>query len=307
MLRAIDLFAGCGGFTHGAKAAGLDVRWAANHWPLAVDVHAAAHPETEHECQDLAQADFTAVPEHDVLLASPACQGHSIARGVDRPHHDVTRATAWAVIAAVEANEPEVVVVENVAGFRDRWKLFDVWLSALEAYGYHLTVDVLDAADCGVPQNRERVFVVGRRDRAVEIEHGSAEHVPARSFLDVESGNWSRVDRPGRADRTLRQWRAGVEEFGDEPFLAPYYGKGSGLIGRSIDRPIGTVTTRDRWALMRGDEMRMLTRDEYRRAMGFPAGYGFEALSKKKAVHLLGNAVPPALAEHVVRQAVAGL
>jgi DNA (cytosine-5)-methyltransferase 1 len=303
-MRAIDLFAGCGGFTQGAKDAGVDVVWAANHWKVAVDLHSKAHPETQHALQDLSQADFTTVPDHELLLASPACQGHTPARGKDRPHHDATRATAWAVIAAVEANLPRALIVENVPAFLD-WKLFPVWCDALRAYGYKLTTQILDAADCGVPQNRVRAFIVGALDHEIAIEPGTVDHVAAREILDLDAGSWTPVI--GHAPRTVRQWRAGVEEFGDEPFLAPYYGSGSGLKGRSIDRPIGTVTTKDRWALMHGDRMRMLSRDEYQRASGFVGDYGFETMSKKKAVHLLGNSVPPPLAAHVVGQVVEGL
>lgn len=55
---AIDLFAGAGGFSTGAVMAGCSVAWAANHWPTAVEWHAATHPSTVHACQDLQQADF---------------------------------------------------------------------------------------------------------------------------------------------------------------------------------------------------------------------------------------------------------
>ncbi|MGH8758958.1 MAG: DNA cytosine methyltransferase, partial [Burkholderiales bacterium] len=87
-MKAIDLFAGAGGFSTGAQMAGCKVVWAANHWPTAVDIHAANHPGTMHACQDLRQTDWRDVPAHDILLASPACQGHSRARGKERPHHD---------------------------------------------------------------------------------------------------------------------------------------------------------------------------------------------------------------------------
>lgn len=50
-MRAIDLFAGAGGFSTGAQMAGVEVVWAANHWPVAVETHAANHPETAHVCQ----------------------------------------------------------------------------------------------------------------------------------------------------------------------------------------------------------------------------------------------------------------
>lgn len=61
-MRAIDLFAGAGGFSTGAAMAGCRVVWAANHWPAAVQVHANNHPEALHVCQDLQQADWTQVP-----------------------------------------------------------------------------------------------------------------------------------------------------------------------------------------------------------------------------------------------------
>lgn len=61
-MRAIDLFAGAGGFSTGAVMAGIDVVWAANHWGLAVRLHAANHPQTAHACQDLHQANWGEVP-----------------------------------------------------------------------------------------------------------------------------------------------------------------------------------------------------------------------------------------------------
>lgn len=303
-LTAIDLFAGCGGFTEGALRAGVDVLWAANHWPLAVSIHEAANPGIAHECQDLTQADFTKVPAHDLLLASPACQGHSKARGKDRPHHDVTRATAWAVISAVESNLPRAVVVENVPEFAE-WKLFRIWLDALEAYGYRVTTQVLDAADAGTPQNRERLFVVATRDVGpVEISDGQAVHVPASSFVDLEAGRWSPTHKPGRAERTLACVDHGRAHFG-ENFLVPYYG--GTRTARSLERPIGTIRTREAWAVVRGgDEFRMLSKTELTAAMGF-GPQRFESLSQKKACFLLGNAVPPQLAELVVGQVVEAL
>lgn len=71
MTTAIDLFAGLGGWSTGASMAGVQVLWAANHWPEAVQWHANNHPDTQHVCQDLHQADWTQVPAHDLLLASP--------------------------------------------------------------------------------------------------------------------------------------------------------------------------------------------------------------------------------------------
>lgn len=301
-VKAIDLFAGAGGFSTGARMAGATVVWAANHWPDAVAVHSANHPETTHACQDLQQADWTQVPAHDLLLASPACQGHSRAKGKERPHHDALRATAWAVVSAAECHRPSCVVVENVLEFA-RWALFPAWCSAMHALGYALAPMILDAADHGVPQNRRRLFIVGTRSRhPIQLTMPQREHVPVNAVIDWHSGGWSQVEKPRRAHKTLARVLAGRFRYGPR-FVMPYYSSGSGLTGRSVDRPIGTITTRDRYAVVDGDRMRMLTTDECRAAMGFPADYQLPE-RHRDAVHMLGNAVCPPVACDVI-QAIA--
>lgn len=297
MTTAIDLFAGAGGFTTGAELAGVRVVWAADHLRLAVDTHAANHPGAEHLCQDLHQADWNAVPSTDLVLASPCCQGFSRARGRDRAHHDAARSTAWAVVSCVERHEPRGFVVENVPAFRD-WTLFPAWRLAMESLGYRFTAEVLDAADFGVPQNRERLFVVGTRDVDFELPKGELEHVAASSVIDWPSGSWSDVLKPRRAQATIDRWRAGREACGDR-FVMPFYGSGSGKTGRDLDRPLGTVRTRDCWALVDGDRMRMLTPAEYRTFMGFPNSYRLPP-QRSKAIHLLGNAVCPPVASAIL-------
>jgi DNA (cytosine-5)-methyltransferase 1 len=129
MTTAIDLFAGLGGFSEGAHAAGIQTIWAANHWSLACQYFELNHG-LKPECQDLQQADWRKVPPHDLLLASPACQGHSRARGAEKAHHDALRSTAWAVVAAAEYHRPRAVVVENVEEFL-KWDLYPSWVDAL--------------------------------------------------------------------------------------------------------------------------------------------------------------------------------
>lgn len=293
---AVDLFAGLGGFSEGARLAGVEVAWAANHWRAAVDVHASNHPETAHLCQDLHQADWSRVPRHDLLLASPSCTGHTRARGRERPGHDAARSTAWAVVSCAEVHRPPIVVVENVTDLR-RWALYPAWCSAMSALGYTLAEHVVDAADHSVPQHRTRLFVVASRSRApLELRLPRRPHTPIASVID-----WTQptrpIGRPGRATATLERIRRGREEHGDR-FVAPFYGSGSGTTGRSIGRPIGTITTRDRWLLVDGDRCRMFTVDEYLAAMGFRRDYAVPRRPRALGIHLLGNAVcPPVVAD----------
>lgn len=296
--RVVDLFAGAGGFSEGARAAGCDVVWAANHWQLAVDWHAQNHQETQHLCQDLHQANWLTVPEHEITLASPSCQGNTPARGTDKPHHDAARSTAWAVVSCLEVHHTPVAIVENVSGFLD-WTLYPAWEMAMKALGYHIQLLILDAADFGVPQNRVRLFIVATLRPMPALEFSRVPHQPIRDVIRWDEFNWNPIERPGRAAATLDRIAKGRRAFGGT-FLAPFYGSGSGETGRSLDRPLGTVTTRDRYALIRGDKMRMLQPAEYRAAMGFPADYMLPK-TRAEAIHLLGNAVCPPVATAIIQ------
>lgn len=304
-VTAIDLFAGLGGSTEGATQAGARVLWAANHWADAVRWHAANHPATVHACQDLHQADWRDAPAHDVLIASPCCQGHSRARGRDAPHHDAARSTAWAVVSCAEAHRPRLVVVENVPEFRD-WTLYRAWRAAMLALGYRLSESVVDSADIGMAQSRSRLFLTAElrsARRPLDLPRRPAR--TAASVVDWGGPGWSPIHRADRvrvgmrplSQTTVDRLLAGRAKHG-ERFLLPYYGTAT---ARSADRPIGALTTRDRYAVVRGDEMRMLTVDEQREFMGFPPGYRLPP-ARRLATHLLGNAVCPPVMRAIVER-----
>ncbi|MBS4153314.1 DNA cytosine methyltransferase [Cobetia sp. MC34] len=298
-MNVIDLFAGAGGFSTGASMAGCNVAWAANHWPDAVEWHSRNHPDAAHICQDLHQADWSQVPAHDLMLASPCCQGHSKARGKasGNPQHDASRSTAWAVVSAAEYHRPPAILVENVPEFLD-WQLYRPWVLAMQALGYAVSPHVVDAADLGAPQNRIRMFLVLTQSaQPLKLNLPTLDHLPAASFIDFESGRWQPIEKPGRAAATLERVRAGRATHGDR-FLISYYGNTK--TGRSLDRPIGTITTRDRWAIVDGDRMRMLSRWECRSAMSFPDTYQLPD-NHRLAVHLLGNAVCPSPVSHIIK------
>lgn len=297
-MKVIDLFAGAGGFSEGARMAGAQVVWAANHWPLAVRYHKLNHPETVHVCQDLHQADWSLVPQHDVVLASPACQGHSRARGRERPHHDAQRSTAWAVVSCLEHHRSSVCVVENVPDFKN-WALYPSWQDAVGRLGYAVAPHIVDAADHGVPQHRVRLFLVlTRSKRPLRLALPNRPHKPVSEIIEWDRHKWTPIFSDRRSPKTIARVRAGRSRYGDR-FVMPYYSSGSGLTGRSVDRPIGTISTVDRWAIVRGDAMRMFQVGEVRSAMGFPASYRLPE-TKRDAVHLLGNAVAPLVSSDIV-------
>jgi DNA (cytosine-5)-methyltransferase 1 len=305
-VRCADLFAGWGGFTAGASRAGAQVVWAANHWELAVTAHAENHPETIHVCQDLRQADWTALPEYDWLLASPSCPPYSQAsqparaRGskLTKRHHDGQRATAWAVIDCADTTEPTGILVENIPQFR-RWRLYPVWRAALESLGYSLTEKVVVATRFGVPQRRERLFICGHRGRPLSLT--VPELVGAEpSFgpcVQWQSGRWRPIES-ARGVNARARLRAASRRYGRA--LVQHV---TGHKGIPLTEPIRTITTQDQWQVVRDDQYRPLTIRETARGMGFEDSYRWPDQARRRdTITGLGNAVPPPVAAHLIRQ-----
>lgn len=297
---AIDLFSGAGGFTEGATQAGVHVIWAANHWQIAVDVHFSNHPLTTHSCQDLQQANFYDVPKCDLILASPACQGHSKARGkADTSKHDKDRTTAWAVVSALEAKKPTFAIVENVVEFK-KWVLYPVWKVAIERLGYSISENIINAADCGVCQNRIRLFFVITKSKfPINIPLPESKHIPAKSII-----NWNVTGKHYseffRTDKWTKRFFKAKSRYGDKAILSYY---GSEDSGRSVDKPFGTLTTTQKFAIINNDTVRFLTIDETKKAMGFSTEYKLTGIKSIDHI-LLGNAVCPPVAEYIIKNII---
>jgi len=295
-VKAIDLFAGWGGFTLGATQAGAEVLYAANHWPIAVDVHSRNHPATQHECQDLRQADWTRVPQYDLLLASPACQGHSSAsQPKRRQYHDAMRSTAWAVVDCADVTEPAAIVVENVPAFT-RWRLYPVWLEALSRLGYKMREHRVLATHHGVPQRRDRLFLVGLRNGchvALPLHLGAE---PAFAACIDPDGTWRDIVDAG-ADARARMVSASAR-FRGQPCLVNHV---TGHRGIPLTEAIRTITTKAQWTLVHGARYRWLTTRELARGMGFPDSFTWDdSITRTDALRGIGNAVCPPVARDIV-------
>lgn len=295
-MKAIDLFAGWGGFTEGAELAGVDVVWAANHWELAVRAHAANHPRTLHVCQDLRQADFSRLPAYDLLLASPACQGHSPAsQPRRREYHDAMRATAWAVTECAEVTRPRAIIVENVPAF-ERWALFDLWAETFRRLGYQTQYRYLQATDFGVPQRRKRLVYVATR-KSIRLEFPTSITEPA--FGPCIDWDVPMRKRVAAAPENVRARIAKARARGlGARFLSQHVTDHPGV---PLNEPIRTITTKDQWIVVDGDRYRSLTIRELARGMSFRDTYAWPSdASRIECIQGLGNAVPPLLARGVV-------
>jgi DNA (cytosine-5)-methyltransferase 1 len=302
-MRAADLFAGGGGSSLGAQLAGADVVFAANHWREAVDLHSAHHPGTVHACQDLRQFDFSTMPDIDLLMASPACQGHSNAGraargkwGLSFDHHDATRSTALAIIDALEAKRPRHLIVENVPQFTS-WELFDWWLSGIKLLGYDVDHGVHNSNQFGVAQTRKRWFLHAELGtKAAPLTSPELDLVPVSAIIDPTAGGW----KPVSSKSAKVQERVAAGRRHGSTFITQHV---TNHRGRSLDQPLPTVTGQQQLALVDGDRMRQLTVDEQAAAQGFPAGY-FDGVMQGDACQMIGNAVPVPMMRHFVAELV---
>jgi DNA (cytosine-5)-methyltransferase 1 len=302
--RAIDLFAGWGGFTEGATQAGVDVVWAANHWAAAVRTHALNHPTTVHALQDLRQADWSLLPDYEVLLAAPACQGHSTSsQPRRRARHDAIRATAFAVIDCADVTEPAAIVVENVPAFT-RWRLFGLWCDMIRALGYELDLRMLTASKHRVAQRRTRMFLIATRPgRAVPRLLEETVEPPFEPLLEaaVPDELWVPVATatPGVRERIAK----GRSRHGRR-FLTQHVTNHPGV---PLHEPIRTITTaHSHWNLVDGDHYRPLTGRELARGMGFRDSFTWpEDMSMGEVTRGIGNSVCPPVAAALVGEVAA--
>ena len=245
----------------------------------------------------------------DLLLASPDCTSHTHARGA-RPPDDASRCSALQVFRYAQALDPRWIVVENVVNIR-RWPHWRRLRRGLGRLGYGVAEEVLDAADFGVPQSRRRLFLLCRKGSPPPpVRLPRARRRTARDIVEMDGYPMTPLENGRRAAATIaRAERAAASLGPGEPFLLVYYGTDGAGGWQSLDAPLRTVTTVDRFALVawRNGErmMRMLQPPELARAMGFGRGrrkFRLGRGTRRDRIRLLGNAVCPPVMEGVVRR-----
>ena len=164
--RVVDLFCGAGGTSCGVWQAGGDLVAGVDYDADALTTHAANLPG-EHIQHDLAEVEPSILPsgegEIDWVHMSPPCQGFSQAKGERDPDDDRNQ-LVWAALDWVEHLQPAVVTMENVAGMASITDHFmETVVGGFRDAGYDAKWRVVNCADYGVPQTRERIFVVGVR------------------------------------------------------------------------------------------------------------------------------------------------
>lgn len=311
MPRALDVFCGAGGSSAGAQAAGFEIAGALDMWPVATETFRANFGKAHVVTSRLEDAHLPSlkrrVGEIDLILASPECTNHTCAKG-SAPRSEASRATALHVLTYAEAFRPRWIVLENVVHMRP-WSRYKTLIVRLQALGYHVAEQVLEASDFGVPQSRRRLFIVGDRHGPPSLVQSKrpGRKPSARSILDA-AGTWrmSPLFKTGRAEATLERAFRAFDTLGTTAsFLLVYYGTDGSGGWQPLDRPLRTITTVDRFALVDASQqepmMRMLQVPELKRAMGFDDAFKLPYGTRRDRVRLLGNGVCPPVMETVVR------
>ncbi|MBX3504473.1 MAG: DNA cytosine methyltransferase [Parvibaculum sp.] len=278
-----DLLCGAGGSSTGCQRAladlGIEMELVCvNHWGVAIETHKRNHPEARHYCEDIAAVrPHLIVPEGrlDLLMASPSCTHHSVARG-GKPTSDQQRSDPWHIITWLTELDVERIIIENVWEFTSwgpvdpktmrpvkarKGEYFQQWIATLQGLGYVVEWRKLNAADFGDATTRQRFILMGRKSRAgkkpvpiswpmpthqkrsdgkLELFPGVKPWRPAREIIDWGIRGKSIFDRKKPlAPKTLARIHAGAVKFGwPEPFLVILRNH---MAAQGIDAPLPTI------------------------------------------------------------------
>lgn len=199
--RAIDLFAGIGGIRMGfdnAFGKNIETVFISEWDEFAQKTYKANFDDPIEIAGDITQIDEKSIPKFDICLAGFPCQAFSIAGtggagrlGFDDDFKGMNRGNLFLdVVRICQYHKPKVIFCENVKGLyiHDKGRTFRVIRNTFRDLGYQVFFKVLNSKDFGVPQNRERVYIVAFRDDLNVGEfifpRGTGEKVAIRDILD---------------------------------------------------------------------------------------------------------------------------
>jgi DNA (cytosine-5)-methyltransferase 1 len=299
----VDLFCGAGFGARGAVRGGGIPLLGLDAWNLATQTYKTNFPEADiltKKIEDVSPSELGSKYRPDVLLTSPECTSHSIARGA-KPGSEKSRETAIGIVPWVNAMKPRWVIVENVNRMK-KWDRHNELVLSIESQGYAVSDLHLNSADFGSAQARKRMFLVCDREgttvrREDLLELVTTPRKSARDIIDWEANHpVTLLRKPGRAQATLDRAERAIAELGEDiPFLIVYYGSDYAGGWQTLDAPLRTVTTVDRFGLVTWKDktpyLRMLQPDELVLAMGGSSDHKLPHGSRRDNVKLCGNGV----------------
>jgi len=284
----LDLFAGCGGLSLGFESVGYKT--------IGYEMDSAAsstyNKNLKGECHPIKlDIDFK-YPEADIVIGGPPCQPFSV--GGHQKGMEDARDGFPIFIDAVRKLQPRVFMFENVRGllYTNKW-YFDLVLIELRKLGYLIDFKLLNAVNYGVPQNRERLFVVGHK---AKFSFPSAKE--KKVTVGEAIGDLMNTTPPESKFFTKSM----------DAYVAKYEKASACVNPRDLypNKPARTLTCRNlagatgdmqRVRLSDGRRRRLL-HEEAARLQSFPDWYEFLG-NETQRYNQIGNAVPPLLAYHM--------
>src|SRR5690625_1519901 len=205
-----SLFSGVGGFEQALNKLGGTCVFASEFDKFAQQSYTALYGD-DHLHGDITKIDEKEIPDHDLIVAGIPCQAFSVAG--KRKGFDDTRGTLFFDVARIaQEKQPKSVIIENVKGLvnHDKGRTLDTMIQTLNDIGYVVDFDVLNSKFFGVPQNRERIFIVAVRSDLIEAEPFSEESTSGQTIVPKGKrriGEWADVfnfDFPEQAEVTTR-------------------------------------------------------------------------------------------------------
>ena len=301
-MKVVSLFSGAGGLDLGFTMAGHEIVWANDNFPEAVETY-KTNLGDHIVCEDIYNIDVSKIPDCDIVIGGFPCQGFSIAN-MKRHADDARNELYKMLIKVITAKQPKFFVAENVKGILtlEHGEVIKMIMDDFNSIGYTAEYRVLNAADYGVPQLRNRVIIVGvRNDVDFKFEYPAPTH------------NENGTDG-------LKNWVSVGEAMKDIPdpdqpntvlnhTYSKFKLKFNGYIGnRAIDpnKPAPTVTARgdDRGGVVvlhHPSNQRRMTCRELAAVQSFPLDYEFKG-NRSSIYRQIGNAVPPLLGKAIAEQ-----
>lgn len=295
--KYVELFAGIGGFRIGLDRLGGSCVFASE-----VDRFARANYEANHgdrPAGDITRISENDIPDHDMLVGGFPCQSFSFSG--ERKGFDDHRGVLFLEIARIlEKKKPKVILLENVRGLltHEDGKTLQVIVSHLQQNDYKISYRVLDAATI-VPQERKRIYIVGRRNDLVTAAEFVFPSIPnlGRGFKDIvekslETSMLEKLQLSSRQELKVRLQNY-TEQFPGARFLSNFELPTKTLQSSYASYMAGSqfvrVTSEDN---KESDTWRRLSPREAARLQGFPESF---QLCENRPYHLLGNAVVPSM------------
>lgn len=330
--KILDLFSGCGGFSSGFEQAGFKVVAALDKFPSALKTLKYNHQDVKTFCCDITKTEpFQLFKKKsiDVVIGGPPCQGFSNANLFNRPNYSVTEDPRNVLykhfLKYIKFLEPQAFVMENVKPFyfKNNGKFLTSVLKDFDMLGYQVSAKVLNAQFYGIPQNRERVFIVGIKGKLFNFDLipkqdpisvyeaiGDLPKYKAQSYDKEPFSNYQKKIRngssflydhtyPKHSDKTL-QILSLIPPDGNQTDLPSYLKKkikfDSHWMRLKKSCPSRTVLCSQEWYHYK--LCRTLTLREYARIQSFVDTYRFFGSYTDKKIQI-GNSVPPFLAKEI--------